>query len=216
MNKIDLLKQQWKNQKFDHNFSKEELFKLSQKKSISSIKWIFIFSCIEFFAYLIIPFLIPDYFETFEYYESIHLYGFAIATNVLGYIILSYFMIQFYLNYKKIKTSESIALVINRIIKSRRSVNRYIIYNLTVLVGFLLVVLFNAFKYDENYISLLEPNDSGETSIIKTSLLIFTIIGLAILVLIGFYYLIYGRYFFKLKTNIKELQEMEEEELPLS
>ena len=42
MNKLDTLKKQWKNQKFAKNFSKEELFHLTQKKSISSIKWIFI------------------------------------------------------------------------------------------------------------------------------------------------------------------------------
>ena len=59
MNKLDALKKEWKNQKFDLQLSKEELYGLTQKKSISSIKWIFIFSCVEFFAYLLFPFLIP-------------------------------------------------------------------------------------------------------------------------------------------------------------
>ena len=74
MNKLDALKQEWKNQRFDLQLSKEELYALTQKKSISSIKWIFIFSCVEFFAYLLFPFLIPDYFESFDYYRSIYLY----------------------------------------------------------------------------------------------------------------------------------------------
>ena len=81
MNKLDTLKKQWKNQKFAKNFSKEELFHLTQKKSISSIKWIFIFSCIEFFAYLLFPFVIPDYFDAFEYYKSIHLFEFSIVNK---------------------------------------------------------------------------------------------------------------------------------------
>ena len=42
MNKLDALKQEWKNQRFDLQLSKEELYALTQKKSISSIKWIFI------------------------------------------------------------------------------------------------------------------------------------------------------------------------------
>ena len=76
MNKLDALKKEWKNQKFDLQLSKDELHQLTQKKSVSSIKWIFIFSCFEFFAYLLFPFFIPDYFDAFEYYRSIHLYHF--------------------------------------------------------------------------------------------------------------------------------------------
>jgi len=190
MNKLDTLKKQWKNQKFAKNFSKEELFHLTQKKSISSIKWIFIFSCIEFFAYLLFPFVIPDYFDAFEYYKSIHLFEFSIVTSILGYFILSFFMIQF--------------------INSRKSVNRYIIYNLAVFLGFLVVVLINAFKYDQNYIDLLDPEASGGVSIVKMGLVIIGIMILVLIFLIGFYYLIYGRYFFKLKKNVKELQIIEE------
>jgi len=210
MEKLNTLKQQWKNQKFDKNFSKEELFHLTQKKSISSIKWIFIFSCIEFFAYLLFPFVIPDYFNTFKYYKKIHLFELSIVTNILGYFILSYFMIQFYRNYRKIKTSDSIKMLIERIINSRKSVNRYIIYNLTVFLSFLVVVLINAFKYDQKYINLLNSEVSGGDSIIKMGLVIIGIILLVLLFLIGFYYLIYGRYFFKLKKNVKELQIIEE------
>ena len=43
MNKLDALKKEWKNQKFDLQLTKDELHQLTQKKSISSIKWIFIF-----------------------------------------------------------------------------------------------------------------------------------------------------------------------------
>lgn len=210
MNKLDRIKQEWKNQKFDIQLSREELYELTQKKSISSIKWIFIFSCIEFFAYLLFPFLIPDYFEAFEYYRDIHLYEFSIIISVLGYLILSYFMIQFYLNYSKIKTSDSIAILIATIIKSRRSVNKYIFYNLGVFIIFLLVVLINAFRYDENYILLLNPEISDGEFILKMAFAIIIIMILVLAVLIGFYYLFYGRYFFKLKKHVEELKEIEE------
>ena len=198
MNKLDNLKQNWKNQVFSQHLSKEEIFQLTQKKSISSIKWIFIFSCIEFFAYLLFPFVIPDYFEAFEYYKSIHLFEFSILVSILGYLILSYFMIQFYLNYSKIKTSDSI--------KSRKSVNKYIIYNLVLFLGFLIIVLINAFKYDLDYIDLLNSELAAEGSLIKMIIIITGIMVLVLCFLIGFYYLIYGRYFFKLKKNIEELK----------
>ena len=210
MNKLDALKKEWKNQKFDLQLSKEELYGLTQKKSISSIKWIFIFSCVEFFAYLLFPFLIPDYFQAFEYYRSIHLYEFSIVISILGYAILSYFMIQFYLNYNKIKTSDSISILIETIIKSRKSVNKYIIYNLGVFIVFLTVVLINAFRYDENYINLLNQDVAGQGSIIKMVVVIIIIMILVLAVLIGFYYLVYGRYFFKPKSHVQELKQIED------
>ncbi len=207
MNKLDALKKEWKNQKFDLQLSKDELHQLTQKKSVSSIKWIFIFSCFEFFAYLLFPFFIPDYFDAFEYYRSIHLYHFSILVNALGYVILSYFMIQFYLNYRKIKTSNSIAFLIESIIASRKSVNKYVIYNISLFLVFIIVVLINAFRYDENYIELINiGNSSSEGSIVKMVIAIIMIMIIILTLLLVFYYIIYGRYFYRLKKLIKELE----------
>lgn len=207
MNKLDALKKEWKNQKFDLQLTKDELHQLTQKKSISSIKWIFIFSCFEFFAYLLFPFFIPDYFEAFEYYRSIHLYNFSILVNALGYIILSYFMVQFYLNYRKIKTSNSLAFLIETIIASRKSVNKYVLYNISLFLLFIVVVLINAFRYDENYIELLSIGTTiNEGSILKMVIAIIVIMIMVLSVLLVFYYIIYGRYFYRLKKLIKELE----------
>lgn len=207
MNKLDALKKEWKNQKFDLQLTKDELHQLTQKKSISSIKWIFIFSCFEFFAYLLFPFFIPDYFEAFEYYRSIHLYNFSILVNALGYIILSYFMVQFYLNYRKIKTSNSLAYLIETIIASRKSVNKYVLYNISLFFLFIIVVLINAFRYDENYIELLSiGTTTNEGSILKMVIAIIVIMIMVLSVLLVFYYIIYGRYFYRLKKLIKELE----------
>jgi|TARA_Y100000389_G_scaffold156321_1_gene157164 hypothetical protein len=207
MNKLDALKKEWKNQKFDLQLSRDELHQLTQKKSVSSIKWIFIFSCFEFFAYLLFPFFIPDYFEAFEYYRSIHLYNFSILVNALGYIILSYFMVQFYLNYRKIKTSNSIAFLIETIISSRKSVNKYVAYNISLFLLFIIFVLINAFKYDENYIELLSIGSTiNEDSIVKMVIAIIVIMIMVLSVLLVFYYIIYGRYFYRLKKLIEELE----------
>ena len=207
MNKLDALKKEWRNQKFELQLTKDELHQLTQKKSVSSIKWIFIFSCFEFFAYLLFPFFIPDYFEAFEYYRSIHLYNFSILVNALGYIILSYFMVQFYLNYRKIKTSNSIAFLIETIISSRKSVNKYVAYNISLFLLFIIFVLINAFKYDENYIELLSIGSTiNEDSIVKMVIAIIVIMIMVLSVLLVFYYIIYGRYFYRLKKLIEELE----------
>ncbi len=210
MDKLSTLKKQWNSQKFEQPLSKEELYKLTQKKSISSIKWIFIFSCFEFFAYLLLPLIIPDYFDSFEYYKSIHLFWLSILVSCLGYFILLYFMIKFYKNYKNIKTSDSISSLINTIISARKSVNKYVIYNLGIFAIFFIIVLINAFQYDENFINILKQRNVEHYSVLKMVIVISGVTILVFTILIGFYYLIYGRYFFRLKNNIKELQKIDD------
>ena len=75
---------------------------------------------------------------------------------------------------------------------------------------FLTVVLINAFRYDENYIHLLNQDVTGQGSIIKMVVVIIIIMILVLAVLIGFYYLVYGRYFFKLKRHVQELKQIED------
>jgi hypothetical protein len=116
-------------------------------------------------------------------------------------------MIQFYLNYRKIKTSNSIAFLIETIIASRKSVNKYVIYNIILFLVFIIVVLINAFRYDENYIEIINiGNSSSEGSVVKMVIAIIMIMIIILTLLLVFYYIIYGRYFYRLKKLIEELE----------
>jgi len=204
MDELKSLKNKWANQKFDKQYSAEELNGLIQKKSKSSIKYIFYLSVTEFFLYISIPFIVPNYYESFDYYKSLNLYEFSIAISVIGYILLLYFMLRFFRNYKRISVTDSVKGHLSTILNTRRAVNQYIYFSLGILLVFLCVVMYSALLFDENLIALQEKKDS--------IVMIIFIIGLVISLIIGvfglLYYFLYGRLLNPLKKNEKELMNI--------
>jgi hypothetical protein len=204
MDELKSLKNKWANQKFDKQYSAEELNGLIQKKSKSSIKYIFYLSVTEFFLYISIPFIVPNYYESFDYYKSLNLYEFSIATSVIGYILLLYFMLRLFRNYKRISVTDSVKGHLSTILNTRRAVNQYIYFSLGILLVFLCVVMYSALLFDENLIALQEKKDS--------IVMIIFIIGIIISLIIGvfglLYYFLYGRLLNPLKKNEKELMNI--------
>jgi hypothetical protein len=204
MDELKSLKNKWANQKFDKQYSAEELNGLIQKKSKSSIKYIFYLSVTEFFLYISIPVIVPNYYESFDYYKSLNLYEFSIATSVIGYILLLYFMLRFFRNYKRISVTDSVKGHLSTILNTRRAVNQYIYFSLGILLVFLCVVMYSALLFDENLIALQEKKDS--------IVMIIFIIGIIISLIIGvfglLYYFLYGRLLNPLKKNEKELMNI--------
>ena len=205
MDEFKSLKEKWANQKFDKQYTVEELNGFLQKKSKTSIKWIFYLSVAEFFLYMSFPFIIPNYYESFEYYKSLNLFEFSIITSIIGYIILVYYMLRFFKNYKRISVSDSVKGHLSTILNTRRAVNQYIYFNLGILLIFLIVVMVYAFKFDENLIALQQENNSV--------IMIIFIIGLLVSLVIGvfglLYYFVYGRFLNPLKKNEKELMNID-------
>ena len=205
MDEFKSLKEKWANQKFDKQYTVEELNGFLQKKSKTSIKWIFYLSVAEFFLYISFPFIIPNYYESFDYYKSLNLFEFSIATSIIGYIILVYYMLRFFKNYKRISVTDSVKGHLSTILNTRRAVNQYIYFNLGILLIFLIVVMFYAFKFDENLIALKQENNSV--------IMIVFIIGLLVSLIIGvfglLYYFVYGRFLNPLKKNEKELMNID-------
>jgi len=205
MDELKSLKEKWANQKFDKQYTVEELNGFLQKKSKTSIKWIFYLSVAEFFLYISFPFIIPNYYESFDYYKSLNLFEFSIATSIIGYIILVYYMLRFFKNYKRISVTDSVKGHLSTILNTRRAVNQYIYFNLGILLIFLIVVMFSAFKLDENLIALQQENNSV--------IMIVFIIGLLVSLIIGvfglLYYFVYGRFLNPLKKNEKELMNID-------
>ena len=205
MDEFKSLKEKWANQKFDKQYTVEELNGFLQKKSKTSIKWIFYLSVAEFFLYMSFPFIIPNYYESFEYYKSLNLFEFSIITSIIGYIILVYYMLRFFKNYKRISVSDSVKGHLSTILNTRRAVNQYIYFNLVILLIFLIVVMVYALRFDENLIALQQENNSV--------IMIIFIIGLLVSLVIGvfglLYYFVYGRFLNPLKKNEKELMNID-------
>ena len=202
MNKLDDLKEKWGQQTFNTNYSKEELNRILQQKSSHSIRWIFYLSLLEFVLYLALPVLLPNYASGFQYYKSLHLFGFRILTTLLGYAVLIYFMWRFYQNYRQIKVSSSVSTHLQTILKTRRTVNVYFFTNLGIVLVFTVVVLMEAMKYDENFIALQNQPQGIIGLIVAVVVVLCIIIGFFALL----YYLVYGRFLRTLEKNEEELK----------
>ena len=107
MDLLDNYKKAWKNQ--PEQASKRstiEIYKLAHSRSVSIVKWIFIIGILEFVILNSIYFFI-DMDEAYAEYEKLGLMNFIFYSQIVAYIILFYFLVIFYLNYKRISTTDS-------------------------------------------------------------------------------------------------------------
>jgi lysylphosphatidylglycerol synthetase-like protein (DUF2156 family) len=206
MKELENLKNKWAKQDLGQRYSKEDIKGFLQKKSTHSIKWIFYLSIIEFVLYLSFPLLVPNYLDSFDYYKSLNLFEFSIVTTVLGYVLLLYFMWRFFQNYKNISVANSIKDHLGAILNTRRSVNQYFYFNVTILIIFTIVVLVSALQFDKNMIALQKENNSFLMMILLIGILIAIVLGLFGLL----YYFVYGRFLRPLKNNEKDLLKIED------
>lgn len=208
MNELEDLKKQWKAQKFERQFSKEELYLMFKQRSKNAVQWILYLSIAEFIFYLIFPVLVPNSFEYYNYYKGLNLYGFAIGLTALSYTFLLFYIYIFYKNYKKINVSDSVNGLLQSVLHSRKAITQYITINLCLLFLFLLIVLQKI---------LTDPIRMEElaTQNIDPNLLLFSLLTsfvLFLLIFALFYYLIYGRFVKRLKENADELNQLMQEE----
>lgn len=207
MKDLKQLKEQWAQQNFEKQYSKEELNGFLKKKSTYSIKWIFYLSIAEFLVYMGLPLFSPNYIESFAYYKSLQLFGFSIFITITGYILLLYFMWRFFNNYRKITVTSSVKEHLSTILSTRRAVNQYFYANVGLLLIFTLVVFVRAFQMDSSLIGLEQEDISF--------LIICFVIGIVVALVLGLYgllyYFVYGRFLKPLKRNEKELRQLNQE-----
>ena len=200
MDQLEILKKDWKKQEGSlPKLSKAELTKLIYKKSSSIVKWIFIISILEFVVpYLII--LITGNESSEKMYEELGLSNFMTKFYIVSYVIIFGFILLFYKNYRMISANTNPKVLMQNIIKTRKTVKYYIWFNLVALAIISVVVLNKVFISNE----FLEKIPDG-TNMIFVWLLSMLLILVLVALLWLFYRLIYGILLNKLKVNYNEL-----------
>lgn len=209
MEELDLLKKDWN--KTASNFkqvSEAELYKMLHKNSSSIVKWILILSICEILLWTILNI----YNSTDDFLKSIKHPEFKVYFNLLSifiYIISIGFIVQFYRNYKKISTLASTRKLMRTILKTRKTVRIYVVYNLLMIVFQFLIGVYLAFNYNPE---MLEVKDK---IVQQPSTMVGVVVGvlLATIILIGafwlFYRLVYGVLTKKLYQNYNELKNID-------
>ncbi|MDB4098523.1 hypothetical protein N9533_01270 [Polaribacter sp.] len=134
MDLLDKYKKAWKNQPEEASKrSTVEIYKLAQSKSSSIVKWIFIIGILEFVILNSLYFFI-DMDEAYAEYKKLGLINFIFYSQIVAYTILFYFLVMFYLNYKRISATDSTINLMKKIIKTRKTVRNYVLFNLGYMV----------------------------------------------------------------------------------
>ena len=212
MDELEILKKDWqKNQKFP-KLSKKEIYRLLHKKSSSIVKWIFILSIIEFCFWTLISLLMKDS-EAQQRFDSYDIDYIIMPLMISGYIILAYFFVAFYKNYKKISSTDSVKLLMKNILNTRKTVKHYVLFNLIFLyISIIVGIIIEVSNSVDLKLITAKFTDTADYFILYGIVAILTLLMMVLLtgILLGFYYLIYGLLLKRLKKNYKVLQELEQ------
>ena len=214
MDNLDLLKQKWQSVEQElPKLSYADIHQMLLKKSSSIVKWIFLISICELLFWTILAFFVPESSKAIN--ESMGLKTTFIIVNIVHYAIFTIFIYLFYKNYRSIKVTDTIKDLMGSILKTRKTVKNFVIYNVSASILLLIGVnLVYYTKKDQLYTLMVEnyegygaiPKESF-TSVFFISQIIFGVLLVGLILL--FYRVIYGILLKRLKHNYTELGKME-------
>ena len=204
MDLLDDYKKAWDNQPEEiKKTSTLEIYKMTQAKSSSIVKWIFIIGLLEF-AFMILSTFVFDVSNDEKIMVEMGIYKFVQISQYLTIPILFYFLFLFYKNYKNISTIENTKKLMIKIRKTRRTVRNYVIFNLLYIVYIAAIMTFGM---------VIAPQGSFQNApgwLIVLVMLLVT--GIMLLLFWGFYQLLYGILLNKLNRNYTELAKLDQED----
>ena len=201
MDLLDNYKKAWKNQPEEASkLSTIEIYKLAHSRSASIVKWIFIIGILEFVGLNTLSFFM-DIDKANEELNALGLEKFMFYFNFIYYGVLAYFLILFYLNYKRISVIDNTRVLMKKILVTRKTVKQYVIFNLIVIALIVIIVAITTIKSEFDIVS--------GTNIMLTIIFILGFLGLILGIMWLFYQLLYGFLLKKLNTNYKELSKLD-------
>tara|TARA_B100000795_G_C22791546_1_gene437212 strand:- start:646 stop:1293 length:648 start_codon:yes stop_codon:yes gene_type:complete len=201
-------KEIWKNQPEEINkISALEIYKMTQSKSSSIVKWIFIIGLVEFIFWFIINYLGTKN-GALDPYEKLNIIDFIEGLSYFHYIIVLLFLVLFYRNFSLISSIDDTKTLMKNILLVRKTVKWYVYYNLINVIVFSIILNILIFNIPNGInIFIGENNENLDEGHIIIIFIIAQIVMIIVMLLILwlFYYLLYGILLKKLNKNYKEL-----------
>ena len=215
MDELELLKKDWKENKSDDfkNYTEQELFAMTKKRSVSIAKWVFIIALLELGFWFLIGYLMPSSSEDKEYYEVLNntplikgiLYVLGEFATYLPFVFIGLLL---YLNFK-IKREENPKKLMEKILLMKKCIQWYIRIFLGEIVVFFIISMILSFYIESNSLEGAELEELYLFAFVMFIPLLMIIFIFA-LFLRFIYHLVYGNLLQKLKQNYEELSRMEE------
>ena len=208
MEELDLLKKDWKRKENSFSqLSEKELYGMLHRKSSSIVKWILIISILELCLWTGIGFLFTD-----DYVDKVNHSEMAFwlkVLNYLNYAVVLAFIYLFYKNYVNISTTSSTRKLMKDILKTRKTVQYYVWYNLGMIALCLVIGFIMTLSWSPKVADLRNQIEHDDAVLLKAilfmSLIVIIIVGVFWLV----YRLLYGILLRKLYANYKELEKID-------
>lgn len=209
MEELDLLKKNWNKTENFPKISEEKIYAMLHKNSSSAVKWIFIISVIEIVFWSLLNFFFNDD-EFFKLLDSYHIKKQIVVLTIINYVVIIIFIYKFYINYKKINTTDSVKELLTSILKTRKTVKNYVWYNLAMITISFIIVMISQIIYDPNISKLITKiNNNSNIGYILIVGIYLVVLAVFIGAFILFYRLIYGFLLKRLKKNYHELEKIE-------
>ncbi|TRX39784.1 hypothetical protein [Flavobacterium restrictum] len=209
MKELDLLKKDWqRNENSFEQVSATDIYKMIHKKSSTIVKRILIISILEVLLWTAtsIIYNTDDYLARLKHDEIIFLFK---GLTYFNYGVILVFIYLFYKNYQVISTTVATKQLMKDILKTRKTVQYYVYYNLTMIVISLIIGFIIAFAYNPD-VSVLRVKiaSNGKAMALTIGLLFLTtVVFFAVFWL--FYRLLYGILLRRLYANYKELKKID-------
>ena len=208
---MDLLKKDWNRNQSFNEVSEQEIYKMSHTNSSSIVKWLLIISVVEFAFWIGLTIFLNDE----QYQVKLHRYGIEDCMfwiNMVNYVILVAFIFVFYRNYRLISITDSTQHLMKNILKTRKTVQYYIWYNLGIVVVNIILSILMLFLHNEKMITLIQDADAkGQKLFFISACVVISILFIALIITLFwlFYRLLYGILLRKLYVNYKELKKID-------
>lgn len=210
---LDNYKKVWKNQPEEKNkVSALEIYKMTQSKSSSIVKWIFIIGLLEFAFWFALNYVGTNN-GALEPYEKLNLISFIDNINNFHYVVVVLFLILFYRNFSSISTIDNTKTLMRNILLVRKTVKWYVYYNLINVMVFSIVLNILIFNTPDGItiISGIDNESLNQDNMMAVFIIIqIVVVAFMILILWFFYYLLYGILLKKLNKNYKDLTNLNE------
>lgn len=209
MDELDLLKKDWNKQSTHKKLSVKDIYPMLHKKSSSIVKTLFYISLAELGFWILISF--TPYLSSESYRRKLnHIYtnDFVFhGINIFSYAIIILFIYLLYKSYKSISVTDNAKSLMESILKTRKIIKYYVLYNLIMVAVTSIIASYYTFNNDPEVTKAIEHLDNKNLIII--TIVATVILSLFILVIWLFYKLIYGLLLKHLNRNYKELKKLD-------
>lgn len=210
MDELELLKKDWGKQDTSHKrLSTNEIYALLHKKSSSIVKTLFYISIGELVFWILIN-TIPYFFSVSynkrlnEVYSNENLY---IGLTVFSYAIILLFIYLLFKSHKAISVTDNAKKLMESILKTRRVIKYYVLYNLAMAFISMVIGMYFAIVHDPDLTDTI--SHFSKKQMLITYAILIGVTAAFVFVIWLFYKLLYGLLLKRLNRNYKELKKLD-------